>query len=157
MVCIFCWVLSVLYPEGLFHMQDGTSDCSLSQCSIAFPGESSGSDSHGKNPKHENFLLFSESVLVKVTASNGLVVCFPSTPGSGFIVVCSSCNCSLTGSRCSSEVSHKLIALGSGVDSKCFGICLGKRKRKIEVSLSSFLCQSCERASATLFCFPADH
>ncbi len=67
-----------------------------------------------QKPQAWKFFLFSKSVHVKVTAFDGLALFLPSPPGSSFVVVCSSHYCLLTGSRCSSEVSHELILLGSG-------------------------------------------
>ncbi len=157
MIWTLCWVLSAFPPEGLYHKWDGIPGCSPIQCPIAFPWELSGYCSHGNSPKHGNFLLFSESIHVKVAASDGLTGFFPSPPGSSFVVMCSGHNCSFTGCCCSSEISHELISLGSSDISECFGICLGKWKHKLEESLLSFLCLSCERASTTLFCFCADH
>ncbi len=119
--------------------------------------ELSASDSHCKGSKHENLLLLGEAVHEDVSTSNWEAIFLPSAPSARFVVLCSSCNCLFAGKRCRSKISQELISLGRGDISKCFGICCGKWRQRIEVSLLSSRCQSQERASATLFSFPANH
>ncbi len=68
-------------------------------------------------------------------------------PSSSPILLRCSCNSTFMGSRCSIEVSHKLILLGSGDFLKCSGNCLQKWEHRIKVSLSLLGCQSCKKAS----------
>ncbi len=114
-------------------------------------------DSNCKCTKLGNLLILCESIHEKVCASDGLAVCCPTLPCLSFTVMCSSRNRLLTGNCCSSEISQQLILLGMCNILKWFGIWFRKREHKIEVRYSLFLCHSCERASATLFLFPANH
>ena len=157
MVFVLRGVLSSCRPEGLNHMWNGTSDCALNQCFIAIPRESSFPDSHRKCAEQDDSLVSSEGVHVEISASDGLAVGCPSSPGASFAVVCSSRNCSLTGNCCSSDVSQELISLGSGDISKCVGVWFGKWWWSKKVSSSLVRCHSRERASATLLPFPANH
>ncbi len=139
-------------------MVKGICNCAYSQGGMKWPRKLSLMNRDGKTFKDFDLVCSGNSFKERIVAkSNAVAVLGVPIPCPNFIVKCVSTNCCLTGSHCSSKVSHEMILFGSKTISKCFGSWEEQWEQRIWVSSLSVLLLSQERALAKLLLVPQNH